>query len=174
MICSKSKYNKDGNLIYRITSGEKVFPEVLEVEYNEKGEFQNQSLYDLIKNEDGTEHKKMKLRTELIYNEDGKVVKAVSPESIIQYEYSGDDNFITIAVPLFSDTLKDTTHVAKSLVKTEFLLKNEDGSDKPDSKCFVIEESGKFDVGFLCEEFFVNLIIIEINKVHHGTKHCFA
>lgn len=139
MICSQSKYNEKGELIHRITAGEKTFPEVLEVEYCEYG-FKQQSLYDLIRNEDGKEFKKLKLRTEIIYNEEGKATRVTAPDSIALFDYEPRE----VEIPVLGEKFETT-----SITKTENLLKNEDGSDKDDTVCYVGKISGSFNKDLL-------------------------
>ena len=147
MICSKSKYNDQGDLIYRITSGQKTFPEILEVEYNEYG-LKTQSLYDLVANEKNKEFKKLKMRTEINYDDEGRVSNITTPESIAIFSYEIDESVIDKIKPSFVD--EDLKYTFKSKAATEFLLKNEDGSDKPDTVCYVLEvEEGTLDHGIL-------------------------
>ena len=140
MVCSKSKYNKNGDLIYRITAGEKVFPEVLEVEFNDKGNLLSQSLYDKVVNNDGKEFKKLKMRTEVVYDKDGKVSKITAPDAIKQYSY----NTESIEIPMLNTVLESS-----SVSRIENLLKDENGNDKPDTVCYVIESEGTYNEGML-------------------------
>lgn len=148
MVCSSCRYNKNGDLTYRITAGEKTFPEVLEVEYDDKGNLLNQSLYDLIKNEDGKEFKKLKLRSEIIYDDEGRVTKVTTPESIVMYEYNDTDDYIP-ELKGAEITLKGPEFKIKNISHSEFLLKNEDGSDKPDTTCYIAEVSGEFNINIM-------------------------
>ena len=151
MICSNSKYDEFGDLTYRITAGEKVFPEVLEVEYNDKHLLTSQSLYDLVKNQDGKEFKKLKLRTEVIYNDDGRVSKVSTPESIVWYSYKEHP----VDIP-FGEEFRST--VAKTTSYTEYLLQDENGADRPDTTCYIVEKPGIF-------EFKEDILTIQYNSV---------
>jgi hypothetical protein len=133
MIITKSEYNKKGDLISRITVGKGAFPEKLEIEYNEFGLAQ-QSLHDLITDEDGKEFKKLKLRTSIIYDNKGRVSKITSPESIVTCEYPNDDEY---KIPFIEEPFK-----VKSISHTEYLIKNEDGSEKNNTVCYSLEGSG--------------------------------
>lgn len=133
MIITRSEYNKKGDLINRITVGKGAFPEKLEIEYNEFGLAQ-QSLHDLVTNEDGKEFKKLKLRTTITYDDKGRVSKIVSPESIVNCEYPDDDK---CKIPFIENMFK-----IKSVSRTEYLLENEDGSKKDNTICYSLEGSG--------------------------------
>ena len=133
MITTRSEYNKKGDLVSRLTTGKGAFPEKLEIEYNEFGLTQ-QSLYDLVINEDGKEFKKLKLRTSIIYDDKGRVSKIVSPESIVTCEYKEDEK---CKIPFINEPFK-----IKSISRTEYLIKNEDGSEKNNTVCYSLEGSG--------------------------------
>ena len=133
MITTKSTYNEKGDLVSRLTVGASAFPEKLEIEYNEFGLAQ-QSLYDLITNEDGKEFKKLKLRTDITYDDKGRVSKIVSPESIVTCEYKDEGDYKIQFI--------EKSFWVKSISHTEYLIKNEDGSEKNNTVCYIVEGSG--------------------------------
>jgi hypothetical protein len=133
MITTKSEYNEKGDLVSRLTTGKGAFPEKLEIEYNEFGLVQ-QSLYDLVINEDGKEFKKLKLRTSITYDDKGRVSKIVSPESIVTCEYKEDEE---CKIPFIEKPFK-----IKSVSHTEYLIKDEDGSEKNNTVCYSLKGSG--------------------------------
>ena len=167
MICVKSKYDEKGNLLSRISSGEKIFPELLEVEYDDKGNLISQSLYDRIVTEDGKENKKLKLRTDVVYDDTGRVSKITTPELISIHDYKE----VSVYIPLIHESLESS-----NISHTEYLLKDANGNDRPDTTVYSIESSGEEEIGILTIQYDSIRVVESYEKGTNNlicTEYCF-